>query len=80
MATDDALVRERVELFRARLRGIAPELTGNDLKRMGIPTWPMYRKILARLRDARLDGEIASRAEEEQLVRRQISELTQVTS
>jgi tRNA nucleotidyltransferase (CCA-adding enzyme) len=79
VATDDALVRERVELFRARLRAIAPELTGNDLKRMGLPTGPTYRKILARLRDARLDGEITSRAEEEQLVRNQITELTQVT-
>ncbi|HEX7588977.1 MAG TPA: CBS domain-containing protein [Anaerolineae bacterium] len=80
VATDDALVRERVELFRTRLRSIAPELTGNDLKRMGIPTGPAYRKILARLRDARLDGEITTRAGEEKLVRSQLAEQTQVTS
>ncbi|MDE3089038.1 MAG: CBS domain-containing protein [Chloroflexota bacterium] len=69
LATDDAQVRERVALFRTRLRAIAPELTGDDLKRMGIPTGPQYREILARLRAARLDGEISSRAEEERLVR-----------
>jgi tRNA nucleotidyltransferase (CCA-adding enzyme) len=71
MATDDARVRERVDLFRRHLRGIAPALTGDDLKQMGIPVGPAYRKILARLRDARLDGEITTRAEEEKLVRGQ---------
>ena len=72
IATDDARVRERVDLFRQRLRGIAPVLSGNDLKKMGIPVGPAYRKILARLRDARLDGEITTRAEEEKLVRNQL--------
>ena len=76
VATEDALVRERVDLFRTRLRAIAPELTGHDLKRMGLAAGPAYRKILARLRDARLDGEITSRAEEERLVRSQIAEQT----
>jgi tRNA nucleotidyltransferase (CCA-adding enzyme) len=76
VATDDALVCERIDLFRTRLRAIAPELTGNDLKRMGIPTGPAYRKILARLRDARLDGEITSRAGEEKLVRSELAEQT----
>jgi tRNA nucleotidyltransferase (CCA-adding enzyme) len=70
IAADDAPVRERVNLFRTRLRDITPVLTGDDLKKMGIPAGPMYRKILARLRDARLDGEITTRAEEEKLVRR----------
>ncbi|MBI5304085.1 MAG: CBS domain-containing protein [Chloroflexi bacterium] len=69
VATDDARVRERVAVFRERLRDLAPELTGDDLKRMGIPPGPQYREILTRLRDARLDGVIATRAEEEQWVR-----------
>ncbi len=69
IATDLPHVRERVEQFRARLRRVAPELTGDDLKRMGIPPGPAYREILTRLRDARLDGQIESRAEEERLVR-----------
>jgi tRNA nucleotidyltransferase (CCA-adding enzyme) len=69
IAADDARVRERVTLFRTRLRHITPELTGDDLRRMGIPPGPAYRKILARLRDARLDGEVTSRAKEEAIVR-----------
>ncbi len=68
IATDDARVRERVAVFREQLRVIAPELTGEDLKRMNIPPGPAYRDILTRVRDARLDGEIGSRAEEEALV------------
>ncbi|CAG0942374.1 A-adding tRNA nucleotidyltransferase [Anaerolineae bacterium] len=73
IATDDARVCERVAVFRERLRGIAPELTGEDLKRMNIPPGPVYRDILTRLRDARLDGKIASRMEEEALVRQFIN-------
>lgn len=69
IAADDARLRERIDLFRTRLRGVTPKLTGDDLKRMGIPPGPVYRRILARLRDARLDGEISSREEEEEIVR-----------
>lgn len=69
IAVEDARARERIELFRTRLRGVAPELTGDDLKRMGIRPGPVYRRILTRLRDARLDGEIATREEEEKVVR-----------
>lgn len=69
IASDDAHVRKHIELFRTRLRHIAPELSGNDLKRMGIPPGPTYRNILSRLRDARLDGAVSTRTEEEALVR-----------
>jgi tRNA nucleotidyltransferase (CCA-adding enzyme) len=43
-------------------------LTGEDLKRMGIPPGPRYRDILTRLQNARLDGAVSNRAEEENLV------------
>ncbi|MBI4785645.1 MAG: CBS domain-containing protein [Chloroflexi bacterium] len=73
LAAEDERVRARIELYRTRLRQVAPELTGDDLKQMGIPPGPRYRKILMRLRAARLDGEVSSRAEEEALVRSQLS-------
>ncbi|MCI0474977.1 MAG: CBS domain-containing protein, partial [Anaerolineales bacterium] len=69
IATDDERARARVMTFRTQLRGIAPELTGDDLRRMGIPPGPAYREILARLRDARLDGEIATREQEVEIVK-----------
>ncbi|MEW5718012.1 MAG: CBS domain-containing protein [Chloroflexota bacterium] len=74
LATDAERARERLALFRTRLRGLAPELTGNDLKRMGIRPGPQYRAILDRLREARLDGEISTRAEEEMLVNQAIGQ------
>ena len=74
IATDDVIIGERIDLYRTRLREIRPELTGHDLKRMGIRPGPTFKDILSRLRDARLDGEIATRAEEERLVKRVISQ------
>ena len=65
IAVDDAVVRERIQLYRTQLRGTTTELNGEDLKRMGIQPGPIYRQILDRLRDARLDGEITRREEEE---------------
>ena len=68
IAVDDAVVCERVQLYRTRLRALSPEMTGNDLKQLGIQPGPVYRKILDRLRNARLDGEISTRAEEQAIV------------
>jgi len=73
VATDNAAVRDRVTLFRTQLRAIAPALTGDDLKRMGVRPGPVYRDILARLRAARLDGEITTREEEEAVVQQMIN-------
>jgi tRNA nucleotidyltransferase (CCA-adding enzyme) len=75
VATDNTRVRERVGLFRTQLRTVAPASTGDDLKRMGLRPGPVYREILARLRAARLDGEITTREEEEALVRQMINAL-----
>jgi hypothetical protein len=41
---------------------------------MGVEPGRIYRQILERLRDARLDGEISTRAQEEALVRAVLAE------
>jgi tRNA nucleotidyltransferase (CCA-adding enzyme) len=69
IAADDPRVCERIEQFRTQLRGVAPELTGADLKKMGIPPGPRYREILTRLHNARLDGIVSNRAQEEDFVK-----------
>jgi tRNA nucleotidyltransferase (CCA-adding enzyme) len=73
LATDSEPVCEGVTLFRTHLRDISSELTGDDLRRMGIRPGPQYREILQALRDARLDGKISSRAEEEHIVQELLS-------
>jgi tRNA nucleotidyltransferase (CCA-adding enzyme) len=56
-----------LEQYIHRWRKIHPFTTGAHLRRMGLVPGPAYRKILARLRSAWLDGDISS-AEAEQLL------------
>lgn len=74
VASDDWLVRQRLDLYQRRLQHQRPILTGDDLQRLGIEPGPVYRRIFERLRDARLDGEITTRAEEEALVNRLLAD------
>jgi tRNA nucleotidyltransferase (CCA-adding enzyme) len=69
VVSDSQLVHRRLDMYQRRLRYVRPLLNGDDLRRMGIPPAHVYRQILDRLRDAHLDGEISTRAEEEAIVR-----------
>ena len=54
-----------------------PTLRGSDLKDMGITPGPVYREILDCLLDGRLNGELTSREEEVEFVRRHFIERTE---
>lgn len=69
LATDSPVARRHIQTFLTRLRYIRPSLTGNDLKKMGIAPGPRMKEILQRLHQARLDGKVTSKKEEEELVR-----------
>lgn len=51
-------------------RHVKPRLNGRDLASLGIPQGPRVGLLLERLRDARIEGEINTREEEEAFVRR----------
>jgi poly(A) polymerase len=51
---------EKLALPPAELNPL-PLITGDDLKQLGIPPGPAYRELLDTVRDAQLDGQIASR-------------------
>jgi tRNA nucleotidyltransferase (CCA-adding enzyme) len=68
VATDSWLVRQHLDQYQRRFRHVRPSLTGDDLRRMGLPPGRLYSQILSRLRAAHLDGEISSRIDEERLV------------
>ena len=68
IASDSPLVRQRIDLFLSKLRYVKPVLTGDDLQRMGVVPGPRIREILNLLRNARLDGEVSSKKDEERLV------------
>lgn len=68
-------VRARLAAFQARYRHVTPILTGEDLKAMGLRPGPIFGQLLVALRDARLDGKVTSREDEEAMVRKMSMEL-----
>ena len=60
--------RQFVQSYLTTWRHIRPELTGDDLKRLGVPQGPTIGRILARMLAAKLDGTAPTSQEEEALV------------
>jgi tRNA nucleotidyltransferase (CCA-adding enzyme) len=72
IATDSPQASGYVDRYRAEWCAVQAELTGNDLKAMGLPAGPRYKEILRSLRAQRLDGKIKTRQEEEAFVQAQM--------
>jgi len=68
LASDSPIVKQHIQLFLDKLRYIKPILTGNDLIKMGIPPGPRIKELLNLLLDARLDGKVKTRQDEEGMV------------
>ena len=69
VAADSETIRGQIELYRRELKNIRPEIDGHYLKEvLGIPAGPAYGRLLAAVRDARLDGKASSLEEERRLV------------
>ena len=62
--------RRRISFFFTQLRDVAPILNGHDLKALGISPGPVYKEILDKLLEARLNGQVVSREDEIARVRR----------
>jgi tRNA nucleotidyltransferase (CCA-adding enzyme) len=69
LASGNATTAEHIELFLNVLRHVNPALTGEALKKMGIPEGPKIKEVLHRLREAKLDGKIDGKRGEEEMVR-----------
>lgn len=65
--------KERIGRYLTHLTSVKPALTGKDLQAFGIKPGPRYRQILDALLKARLEGEVRSRQEEVELVRRRFT-------
>ena len=68
-ASDSPITRRHLQLFLDKLRYVKPILTGDDLLKMSIAPGPHLKEILNRLHEARLDGKVTSRQDEEALVK-----------
>ncbi len=56
--------KKYISLYLTHLREVSVTVTGDDLKAMGIPPGPRYKKILEELLDAKLDGKVKTHEEE----------------
>lgn len=74
LASDEATVRQHIELYQRRLRWAKPRLDGAYLKALGLKPGPIYRRILTELHDAVLNGLVPTRADQEAFVQRLLEE------
>ena len=74
-ASDRATTRAKLEAFQTQYRHVRTTLTGDDLKAMGLKPGPAFGRLLGALRDARLDGQVSTREEEEALLQRLLRSL-----
>ncbi len=79
-ASEESLLRKRLELFRSELRRVTPLLDGNRLRSMGLPPGPLYTKVLGALRDAKLDGKVETLHDEEEMARELIAHGAQAST
>jgi tRNA nucleotidyltransferase (CCA-adding enzyme) len=68
IASDSALVQERLHLYLDRWRHVRTSLDGNALQKLGVPSGPRLGEILKALHEAKLDGKIGSKEDEIELV------------
>ncbi len=68
-ATDDPNARRNLELYLTELRHVKPILNGDDIMALGVPEGPQVGELLDALLKARLEGLIATREDEETMVR-----------
>ena len=67
-------LRAALRSYLDSLRHVRPALTGADLIALGVPQGPQVGRMLAQLRDARLDGLLATRRDEERWLQERIPE------
>jgi tRNA nucleotidyltransferase (CCA-adding enzyme) len=70
LASELPIAGQRLQLYLTKLRYVKTLLNGEDLKRMGITAGPKIGEVLSALHKARLDGEVKTRRDEEELGRR----------
>jgi tRNA nucleotidyltransferase (CCA-adding enzyme) len=75
LACEDEIARAQLTQFQRELRGVEPIIDGHYLREeFNLRPSPLYRQILDHLRDARLDGEVITLADEHALAERWLAE------
>ena len=66
----DSEIKRCISLYFTKLHGVHPLIGGEELKTLGVPKGPRFRELLEAVLNAQLDGRVASREEELDLVKR----------
>jgi len=69
LVTQSAVAGQAIHLFLNRLKDVQVSLTGDDLIEMGIAPGPRIKEILELLHQAKLNGKIATRHDEEEVIK-----------
>ncbi|MDD5449743.1 MAG: CCA tRNA nucleotidyltransferase [Candidatus Omnitrophica bacterium] len=64
------LVNKRISIFLSECKGVALKMSGEDLKKMGLPAGPRFKRILDAVLDAKLDKGFKNKAQEMKFARR----------
>lgn len=68
-------VKKFISLYFTQLQGVRTTVTGEDLKGLGVPPGPAFKKILERVFRARLDDENLTRDDELRIARKEAGKL-----
>jgi tRNA nucleotidyltransferase (CCA-adding enzyme) len=68
LSVPDGEARQNLINYLEHWRHVKPKTNGNHLKKSGLPPGPRYQKVLSRLRQAWLDEEVGTEAEETKLL------------
>ena len=74
LAADDPRAKDLLLTYITRWQNLRPALTGDDLRAKGVPPGPIYSRILTALRNAWLDGEVSTVAQEAELFEKLLRE------
>ncbi len=66
--SNDSKIWGRIDFYNTALNKVKPLLSGKDLQKMGVPEGPEIKEVLELLLDAKLNGEIIDREDEEKMV------------
>jgi tRNA nucleotidyltransferase (CCA-adding enzyme) len=71
----DEKIKRSISVFLTRLRYETLDIGGHDLQQMGVPEGPLFGRILARVKAAKLDGTAESREEQLELAEEEFQRL-----
>ncbi len=75
--SENEKVRRLISLFFTKLKGTECILRGKDLMKMGIEPGPIFKRMLDRVLEAKLNEEVKTREEELNLLKRELQYLEQ---